>query len=203
MVSQRGVTLVELVIALGLSTLLLGAIYSVYLTHDRMQLVQEDVVTMQQDVRAAMDVMGRELRMAGYDPRGVNTDDDPHNDFVGLVADGSRLEIRADLNGNGALTESHEVIQYLYDAETKTLRRKTGKGGRQPFVEPIESFELQFFDQHGQPTVISAEIREIEWVVTARTVHVDASYSLNNGYRMFTLRSRVAPRNLGLPLRKP
>ena len=193
---QLGVTLAELLVALGISTLLLGAIYTVYLTQTRTQIVQEDIVGMQQEIRAASNLLVRELRMAGYDPRGVNTDGNPNNDFEGIAYDPLHLYIQADLSGNGKLSESNESIQYSHDTKTLTLRRKTGKGGRQPLSDHVKAFHVQYFDQHGQPTITSDHIRTVEFIITAQTAHVDPRYPKNDGHRTFTLRSRVKPRNL-------
>ena len=129
---------------------------------------------MQQTARAALDMMAREIRMAGYDPMGVNRDADPSNDFHGIVSHPTDLHIRADLNGNGVLTDSKESIVYVYDDSTSTLRRKVGKGGRQPVAEHIESFTFSYLDALGQPTTHASSIRAVNVQVTARSAHADS-----------------------------
>jgi hypothetical protein len=133
--------------------------------------------------------------MAGYDPRGVNNDVDPSNDFLGITFDPGRLMIKADLNGNGLLTDPNESIIFVFDAATHTLRRNTG-GGNQPFGENIESFVVEYFDQGGNPTIDSTSIRQVKIAVTARTEDPDLKYVPNGGYRTVTLQSRLTPRNL-------
>jgi len=194
--NQRGVTLTELLIALALGLFTVGAVYSVYLNQIKRQIVQEDVLAMQQTARAALDMMTREIRMAGYDPMGVNRDADPSNDFYGLSYHPTELHIRADLNGNGVLTDSKESIVYLYDDSTSTLRRKVGKGGRQPVAEHIEAFTFSYRDALGHQTTHAPSIRAVDLQVTARSAHVDSLYPENEGYRTLTLRSRIVPRNL-------
>lgn len=196
MTNQRGVTLTELLIALALGLLTIGAVYGVYLNQVKKQIVQEDVLAMQQTARAAMDMMAREIRMAGYDPMGVNRDSASSNDFHGLGYHPTELHIRADLNGNGVPTDSKESIVYLYDDSTSTLRRKVGRGGRQPVAEHIESFTVSYRDALGHPTTHAPSIRAVDVRVTARTAHPDSQYPENEGHRTFTLRSRIVPRNL-------
>ena len=133
--------------------------------------------------------------VAGYDPRGVNIDMDPSNDFLGMTYDPDRLIIKADLNGNGLIVDANESIMFLYDSKTYTLRRNTG-GGNQPFGENIESFLVEYFDQGGNPTVDSASIQQVKITVTARTEAPDHKYVPNGGYRTVTLQSRLTPRNL-------
>ncbi len=194
--NQRGVTLTELLIALALGLFTIGEVYAVHLNQVKSQIVQEDVLAMQQTARAALDIMAREIRMAGYDPMGVNRDVDPSNDFYGLSYHPTKLHVRADLNGNGVLTDSKESIVYLYDDSTSTLRRKVGKGGRQPVAEHIESLTFSYRDALGQPTTHTPSIRAVDVQVTARSAHVDSQYPENEGYRTITLRSRIVPRNL-------
>ncbi|MEX0830666.1 MAG: prepilin-type N-terminal cleavage/methylation domain-containing protein [Nitrospirales bacterium] len=194
-VSREGFTLIEMVVALGLSLVTVSAVYSLYLSELRGQLVREDMLEMQQQARVVMDVVSREILMAGYDPRGVNNDVDLSNDFLGITYDSGRLIIKADLNGNGLVTDSNESITFIYDSLTHTLRRNTG-GGNQPFGENIESFLVGYFDQGGNPTVDSTKIRQVKITVTARTGVPDLKYVPNGGYRTVTLQSRLTPRNL-------
>lgn len=195
MTNQRGVTLTELLIALALGLFTIGAVYGVHLNQVKKQIVQEDVLAMQQTARAAMDMMAREIRMAGYDPMGVNRDSASSNDFHGFRYHPTELHIQADLNGNGVPTDSKESIVYLYDDSTSTLRRKVGMGGRQPVAEHIESFTVLYRDALGHPTTHSPSIRAVDVQVTARAAHADSQYPENEGYRTFTLRSRIVPRN--------
>ena len=196
MIDQRGVTLTELLIALALGLFTIGAVYAVHLNQVKRQIIQEDVLAMQQTARAALDMMAREIRMAGYDPMGVNRDVDASNDFPGLSYHPTELRIRADLNGNGVPTDSKESIIYLYDDSTFTLRRKVGRGGRQPVAEHIEAFTFSYRDALGNPTTHAPSIRAVDVQVTAKSAHPDSRYPENEGYRTVTLQSRIVPRNL-------
>ena len=193
--SGEGFTLIEMVVALGLSLVTVSAVYSLYISELRAQNVREDRLEMQQQARVVVDVVSRELLMAGYDPRGVNSDVDLTNDFQGITYDPGRLIIKADLNGNGRIVDANESITFVYDPRTHTLRRNTG-GGNQPFGENIESFLVEYFDQGGNPTVHSASIQQVKVTVTARTERPDPTYLLNGGYRTIALTSRLTPRNL-------
>ncbi len=73
-----GFSLIELLIAMAIGLVVLGAMYSVFTIQNKTFGSQEQYVEMQQNVRAAMDMISREIRMAGYDPAGVNSDSDPH-----------------------------------------------------------------------------------------------------------------------------
>ena len=190
-----GFTLIEMVVALGLSLVTVSAVYSLYVNELKAQYVREDRLEMQQQARVVVDVMSREILMAGYDPRGVNHDTDLSNDFLGITYDPDRLIIKSDLNGNGLIADPNESITFVYDAKTHTLRRNTG-GGNQPFGENVESLLVEYFDKEGNPTVDSTSIRQVKIIVTARTEDPDPKYVPNGGYRTMTLQSRLTPRNL-------
>ena len=192
---SKGYTLIEVVVALGLSLLTLSAVYSLYVTELKAQIVRENMLDMHQQARVVVDLVSREILMAGYDPRGVNEDSDLTNNFYGITYDPAQLIIKSDLNGNGTPSNANESIVFSLDSVTHTLRRNTG-GGRQPFGENIESFVVQYWDQDGNPTTDSLSIRQVGITVTARTADPDPNYSDNGGYRTVTLHSRITPRNL-------
>lgn len=63
---NKGVTLIELLIALGISSILVAALYRTFIGQQKTYIVQEQVVDMQQNVRVAINRMMREIRMAGF-----------------------------------------------------------------------------------------------------------------------------------------
>jgi len=63
---RKGVTLIELMIALVISAALVAGIYRTFLTQQHSYEVQDDVMDMQQNVRVALNEMTREIRMAGF-----------------------------------------------------------------------------------------------------------------------------------------
>ncbi|WP_447963492.1 PilW family protein [Nitrospira sp. Ecomares 2.1] len=192
--SQQGYTLVEVVVALGLSLLTVSVVYALYIQELKAQGVRGHVLDMQQQARVVVDLVTREILMAGYDPRGVNHDSDLTNDFEGITYDPGKLSIKADLNGNGFISDANESIVFVYDATTHLLRRNTG-GGNQPFGEDIEAFVIDYLDQGGNPTTNSKAIRQVGISVTARTSRPDPQYAKNGGYRTVTLHSRITVRN--------
>jgi prepilin-type N-terminal cleavage/methylation domain-containing protein len=69
---NKGVTLIELVIALAISGVLIAGIYRFFI-HQRMTYAtQEQVAEMQQNVRVAINRMVREIRMAGFGGKNEN-----------------------------------------------------------------------------------------------------------------------------------
>jgi prepilin-type N-terminal cleavage/methylation domain-containing protein len=63
---KKGFTLIELLIVLVISTLLVAGLYRTFINQQKTFAVQEQVVDMQQNVRAAINRMMTEIRMAGF-----------------------------------------------------------------------------------------------------------------------------------------
>jgi type IV pilus assembly protein PilW len=62
-----GFTLVEVLVAMTISSIVAGAVFMAYKSQQESYLNQEQVALMQQNLRAAIFYMEREIRMAGYD----------------------------------------------------------------------------------------------------------------------------------------
>jgi len=61
----QGFTLVELLVVLAIVSIVMGGIYAVFIRSNRVYISQEEVVAAQQEARSALDILGREIRMAG------------------------------------------------------------------------------------------------------------------------------------------
>ena len=191
---ESGFTLIELLIAMTIGLIILTALSSTFLMQRKIYDVQEQIVEMVQTARAAMDMMSRETRMAGYDPTGAGFDGIPYN------ADSSTIDIYADLNdipGIDNPTGSYEHITYSYDSANNQIDRNTNTGGGdQPFAENIDDFKVLYQDADGNATATTANIRQIKITITVRSAKPDPDYSANGGYRTYTLTSFITPRNL-------
>jgi prepilin-type N-terminal cleavage/methylation domain-containing protein len=64
--SNQGFTLVELLVVLAIVGIVMGGIYSVFIRSNQVYISQEEVVAAQQEARSALDILGREIRMAGF-----------------------------------------------------------------------------------------------------------------------------------------
>jgi len=191
--NERGYTLQELLVTIPLSMLILGGVTNTFITQSRSYHAQEKLTEMQQNARAAIDLMTREIMMAGYDPTGAA--------FPGITYDTNQLQIIADLDGDGdttANTELDERIIYSYDnANDRILRNEVNGGaGYQPLAENIDDFDYSYLDAAGMTTTVTADIRQIQVTIIARTSAPDPNYPDNGGYRIYTLTSFITPRNL-------
>ena len=79
---NKGVTLIELLIALVISSILIAGIYYTFIRHQKTYTVQEQVADMQQNLRIGIGRMIREIRMAGFGGMNENTNGD--SDIINL-----------------------------------------------------------------------------------------------------------------------
>ena len=125
---QSGFSLIELMLAMVIGIIALAAIYGAFQSQQRSQVTQQLVVDMQQNARAALTLMCREIRMAGYqlvahdgvDNDGVNGIDDPGESNVqGFVTARSNLiKFTLDLNADGDDNDDNESITYGFYSGT-------------------------------------------------------------------------------------
>ena len=182
---ERGFTLIELLIAMTIALVVITSLSSAFISQRKTFDAQAQVTGMIQGARAAMDMISREGKMAGYDPKKAG--------IVGIPYSATQLEIRADLNGDGDTSDTHEDIIYTYDSVNKQIDRNG-----EPLAENIQSFTFQYYDTDGNTTTTAADIRQIDITITTRTSKSDPDYGQNSGYRTYTLSAYVTPRNLGL-----
>lgn len=123
-----GFTLIELLIAMAMSACVMTAIYSLYVTSDRTCTVQNQVAQAQQDARAGIDIMGREIRMAGFiapaDRDTITTDAGlPVSDLTNEdieEAEVNAITFEVDTDNDGVT----ETVRYDYNAGTLQLTRQ-------------------------------------------------------------------------------
>jgi len=186
--AERGFSLIELMAAITISAIVLGAITATFISQIRSYDAQEQINGMQQAARAAMVMITREVRMAGYNTNTTLT-------FDGITYDTTQIRVQANLNGDADTGDADEDIIYAYDPVDDVITRETG-GSTNTLVENIEDFTFPYLNESGGAATTSGEIQQIQVTITARTAKIDPNYTPNGGYRTYTLTSLITPRNL-------
>jgi type IV pilus assembly protein PilW len=185
--SQAAFTLIELLITMVIFSVAATAIYTSYLTQQKTYVAQAEVTAMQQNIRAGMYHLERELRMAGFDP---------HNTAEAgfLIAENDELQLTADLNedGNMLAGTNDENEQVRYAVSDGYLRREIWGGGLQPLAQNIEVLDLVYLDEDNDvlnpdlgdvPANDLKKIRSVQITMVARTNKPDPEYRDTNVYR--------------------
>lgn len=63
---RKGFSLVELLVAMSLSGIIVSAVYGLFIHQNKSLIVQGQVTENQQNIRSAMEIMGMDLKMAGF-----------------------------------------------------------------------------------------------------------------------------------------
>jgi type IV pilus assembly protein PilW len=189
---NSGVTLTELLIVLALTGIVSGAIYNIFISQGRAYTIQSEVAEMQQNLRAGIFMMEREIRMVGYDPTRAA-------DAEILTAAPGLLDFTADLNGDGDTDDPNEhMIYWLYDldadgASDELVRDDVNSGaGPQLLAENIDQLNYVYLDGSRNalndmttpvdPAVLP-DIRSIQVTMVARSGAMDRKYTNNNTYQ--------------------
>jgi type IV pilus assembly protein PilW len=188
-----GFTLIELMVAMGIGMVVLAAVTTTFMAQAKFYNAQEQVNEMQQNARGALDIITRELKMAGYKPNGGT--------FDGVTYSTAQLLIQADLDSSGTISNSstaNEQITYAYDSASNQITRKIGTGTAEVLADNITAFAFSYYDGNGASTTTSANIRQVRVDITARTAKPDPNHTSNNGYRNYQITAAITPPNLGL-----
>jgi type IV pilus assembly protein PilW len=189
---NSGVTLTELLIALALTGIVAGAIYNIFISQGKAYTIQSEVAEMQQNLRAGIFMMEREIRMVGYDPTRAA-------DAQILTAAPGQLEFTADLNGDGDTDDPNEHMIYtLYDTDADGTSDALGRNdvnsgaGTQLLAENIDQLNYVYLDGSRNalndmttsvdPAVLP-DIRSIQVTMVARSGAIDSNYTDNETYQ--------------------
>jgi type IV pilus assembly protein PilW len=197
---NSGFTLIELMVSMAIGLVILAGIAGTFTLQTRQNSAEEQIGSMQQNVRAALDLMIREIQMAKYDPAGTSF---PSGTY-GITYSASQLEIKADSSGNGSLDTSSgsvEDIIYAYDSANLRITRQLGSGTPQVLADNVTAFTFNYYDASGNAissVANSGNIRKVTISITARTAKADPSYPSNGGYRTYQISASITPPNMGL-----
>jgi len=120
--NNLGFTLIELMIALVIASILATAIMMAFDSQQKTQVNQQLVVEMQQDARAALYLMQQDIRMAGYDEtwEDANTDgvdDNRATDGIDNDCDGADGNLGEDNDIAGIVKAAPHLIQIRLDED--------------------------------------------------------------------------------------
>lgn len=137
-VNIKGFTLVEVLFAITIGLLLLGAIFVAVQSGQRSSVAIEAKTTAQQDVRAVLELMSLEIGMASYYRYGGVgvTNPWPGSTNKGILeATPTALRIQMDIDPeDGAVVGNNEDIRYEYIPAEQRVTRAGAAGGAQPFL---------------------------------------------------------------------
>jgi len=205
---QAGFTLIELVVALAGVGLVLAGLAAFFIGGQQSFLVGANQIEAQQNVRIAIERMIDEIRNAGnaraLPPPAPATC--PPYGFCAL-ANGQTVTsftLQNDWNGNGVIeqgltvtvngTQRGEQVTYSF-VGTQLLRQESAVDAAPvPLVGGIQALQFTYFDESGNATGTTANIRTIVVSVTTRPESRQAA-TYNQGLVLVTMTDTARIRN--------
>ena len=171
--SKKGFTLIELMVALAATSILAACIWATYITQLKSHITQQQIVEMQQNLRAAMQLIEREVRMAGYDPRRT-----AGAEITTML--GNTISFNMDLTQNGDVSDPNEHICYALTTDGAG-NQFLGRDGNvvnpltpnlQPLAENIDALNFVYLDNTATPTTDPLRVRSVQVTIVARSGRV-------------------------------
>jgi len=199
---QSGFTLVELMVTLVVAFLVIAAVYASFKVQQQNEKAQQQVSQIQQNLRAAMDMISREFPMAGYDPlqsgyyeiKSANS-----NSFhftVDLDEDGNKPDndnwSPGDPSPCAAPCTTPEIYYftlfdpaYADDNDISSLSRIPDDDALENYsavADNIDQIEFRYLQANGTPTAVLNDIVAVRVTILARADEPDFKYTDNNTY---------------------
>jgi len=138
--NHRGFTLVEMMLVLAISTIVLAAMYSVFTIANKNFTTQNAAANVQQNLRSAIGLMARDIRLAGLDPSDsdnfgiayaaqtkirftMDSIDSGSGDFNGIVDEANFEEITYEFQGSQVMQTLYETVTASPPADAAALIR--------------------------------------------------------------------------------
>jgi type IV pilus assembly protein PilW len=144
MVNKKGVTLIELLVVLVICGIVIGGVYRVFISQTKAYTVQDQVAEIQQDVRGAMEIMVRDIRMAGFQSR----------NFGSAAIDDSPIVT--------PLSDHSITVNYEYNSSTNTVTyalvgtdlTRTVGGVSEPLLNNVTALDFRYgIDANGDKVI--------------------------------------------------
>jgi len=177
-ITEKGFTLLELLVSMTIALVVMAAVYSTYSTQQRSYIKQDQLAGVQQNIRAALYIMTKDIRMAGYDPTYLTT---PKRNLFGItVAQTNTLTVTADLDEDGNATDANETMVYSLDAHNDLIRN--AGGGDQTLAENIVAIGLAYaYDNNADGVLDVSAHNNIIWAIdTGADNRLDVNLDTND-----------------------
>jgi len=180
-----GFTVTELVLALAMMMMVMAAMVSLLISLNRSYTAQNVTAGVQQVTRAGINIIARDIRMAGLNPLKINQ--------IGILeASVDKIRFQHDTNGNGTIeSDQDEDIAYLLNRNHQLIRQKDGNTrSNKSLINYVEDLTFKYIDRDDEETSILNDIHSVEISLMVREP------AGNNKYISRTYSTRVICRNL-------
>jgi len=156
--TNKGFTLIELMIAIAIGSIVIAGTVMLFNRQIMANNTQRMLVSMQQNVRAAVSFMERDIRMAASDPTG-NAQLDPDFDPQEITeAESSKLVFTSDADADKVSTETtYELVGDELERNGEILALN------------IDALNFVYLDEDGNTTSDIPDVRSVQLSIVARS----------------------------------
>lgn len=195
--NEKGFTLVELLVTLALTGVVMIAVYKTFTWQQKVHAVQESVAMMQQDCRVGMEVMLRDLRMAGYSPAkagvaSIKAATATSIQFTKDLSGNGICETTVDTNGNGVIEQCEDITYSLSGAGLNWSLVRNDTVNTAALVSNVDALDFVYLKADGtditalviaDPASNIPNIRSIQVTVVVRSDMPDKDFRSTATYR--------------------
>jgi type IV pilus assembly protein PilW len=158
-----GFTVTELVLALAIMMMVMASIVSLLISLNRVYVAQNVIAGVQQVTRAGINIMTRNIRLAGLNPLKINR--------IGILeASVNKIRFQHDTNGSGTIEAGQdEDSAFLLNGNHQLIRQKDGNSrSNKSLVDHVSDLTFKYVDRNNEETSILDEIHTVEISLTVR-----------------------------------
>ena len=186
---SAGFTLIEVLMCIAILSILFGTIYRTFDTVNRSYTSENVKAGVQQKSRLGIDLMARDIRLAGLDPLGISA-----AGFNPANTNSTSIQFSADLNYDGDIDDPFEDIIYALNGN---LLQQTSDLGSGPLtatlLDNVTALSFTYLDQADNLLPEPVAVAQIRTVLISLTLQRPAG---RKGTVSRTYTTRVRCRNL-------
>ena len=192
---ENGFTLIELMMALAIMSLVMSAMITTFRSQSRSWVTQQEIANMQQNLRAGMYNLERSIRMAGYDPRHsqgfgfVSSFPAPY-ESIDATTDGDQIAFTIDNDEDQVVDGNvNEMVTWRRNPTTNALEYPNLDGTWTEVAHNISAIAFTYLDENNAVTTNLADIRTVQITMTAQSSRASVTSTRS-------ITSRIRCRNL-------
>ena len=161
-----GFTLVEVMVCIAIISIVFGAIYRSFDIFNRSYTTENVKAGVQQKTRIGIDLMARDIRLAGLDPLGL-----AGAGFISGGTNTSSIQFSADHNYDGDLDDPFENITYSLNGDILEQTSDLGSGSiAATLLNNVTDLTFTYLDATDTPLAEPIAVDEIRTVLISLTL---------------------------------
>jgi type IV pilus assembly protein PilW len=186
---SAGFTLIEVLMCIAILSIVFGTIYRTFDTFSRSYTSENVKAGVQQKSRLGIDMMARDIRLAGLDPLGTSA-----AGFNPANTNSTSVQFSADLNYDGDLDDPFEDIIYALNGNLLQQTSDLGSGPQTAtLLENVTALSFTYLDQTDNLLPEPVAVDQIRTVLISLTLQRPAG---REGTVSRTYTTRIRCRNL-------